>query len=692
MKRIALAAAAVIATTALAEDHASTAFFKLLDKNGDGAIRADEVAERVWSKRLDTNSDNAVTAEEFATGYDKFPLLRAGLANRFPEAAGYPASTPASPAAPVPDASPRQGPKILPASLVGIGAYIPDLNVKDLSGAERSISSYANGKPLVIANFSPTCPISKRYLPTLLALQKEQPKAAFLFIATTATDSDASLKEALPGAAIARDPSGALLRALGAKASTDTFVLDAKRTLQYRGAIDDQYGLGYSLDAPRSRYLAPALDAVIAGRAPAIAATEAPGCELDLSTAAATTAAPVTFHNRISRLLQQHCQECHRKGGVAPFTLETLDDVNEHAGMVKKMVAGGLMPPWFAAAAPAGKHSPWLNDRALSENDRADLLAWLANGRPAGDEKDAPLPRAWPVGEWTIGTPDATFQIPQPIAVKATGTMPYQTVRVSTNFAETRYVTAVEVLPTASDVVHHVLVFADGGGRPIDRLRRALDRGDGLRQREDDESGGFFGIYVPGNSVMEYPEGFAKELPAGATLRFQIHYTPNGTATQDQVKIGFKFSKEPPRHLVHNAGISNRRFSIPPGADNHSVEARLPVPQEAAILAFLPHMHVRGKAWKYEVIKPGGATETMLEVPRYDFNWQLLYRLAEPLRVPAGSMLKATAWYDNSANNPANPDPGKLVRWGPQTTDEMMLGYVEYYLPGEPSPAATATK
>jgi hypothetical protein len=321
MKHIALALA--WSATALAADHASTAYFKLLDRNGDGAIRPDEVAQSPWAKRLDSDSDGGVTAAELAAGWDKYPALRAGLATRFPEALGYPPSKPAH----VVESSPRQGPKVLPPASFGVGTLIPDLKIKDLSGEERALSAYANGKPLVIANVSPSCPISKRYFPTLLALQKERSSVAFLFLATTGTDSDAALREALPGSAIVRDSSGALLRALGAKASTDCFVLDARRTLQYRGAVDDQYGLGYSLDAPRTRHLVDALEAVTAGRPLAIAATEAPGCELDLSLAVATAATPVTFHNRISRILQQHCQECHHKGGVAPFPLENLEDV-----------------------------------------------------------------------------------------------------------------------------------------------------------------------------------------------------------------------------------------------------------------------------------------------------------------------------------------------------------------------------
>jgi hypothetical protein len=197
-----------------------------------------------------------------------------------------------------------------------------------------------------------------------------------------------------------------------------------------------------------------------------------------------------------------------------------------------------------------------------------------------------------------------------------------------------------------------------------------------------EEAQGFFAIYVPGNSVLSYPEGYAKKLPKDSVLRFQIHYTPNGKATKDQTKFGLVFAKEPPRHEVKVAGIANMRFQIPPGNDNYKVDAQIPVPLDAHILAFAPHMHLRGKAAKYELKTPDGQKSTLLDVPHYDFNWQLLYRFANPVFAPQGSSLSFTAWYDNSEGNPANPDPKKTVRWGQQTYDEMHLGYVEYVIDG----------
>jgi hypothetical protein len=223
--------------------------------------------------------------------------------------------------------------------------------------------------------------------------------------------------------------------------------------------------------------------------------------------------------------------------------------------------------------------------------------------------------------------------------------------------------------------VHHVLVFV--------RLPAEQEGGKRRRADGDEERGGFFAAYVPGNSAVTYPDGFAKHLPAGSSLKFQIHYTPNGTATRDQVRLGMIFADRPPEHLVRVIGLVNPLLSIPPGASHHEEQAGIPILKPARVLGFMPHMHVRGKAFRYEATWPDGTTRTLLDVPRYDFNWQLAYRYAEPLALPLGARLRARGWFDNSADNPANPDPTRTVRWGPQTTDEMMLGYVEYYFPGE---------
>jgi mono/diheme cytochrome c family protein len=456
---------------------------------------------------------------------------------------------------------------------------------------------------------------------------------------------------------------GGLADALRPTTTTEVFVLDAARTLVFRGAVNDQYGLGYSKPAATRNYLREALDAVLRGESPPVEAITAPGCALDLEAPVAATAATPTYHREISRIMQAHCVECHREGGLGPFALESHEDLEEHAGMIRKQVERGAMPPWFAAP---GAHGIFSNDRSMPEADKSVLLTWLKSGRPPGDPAEAPLARKFPEG-WTVGTPDVVFQIPQAIAIKAEGTMPYQKRVVETAFAEDRWVQGYEILPTAPEVVHHVIV-------------KVHSKGSAIRERGEGEEG-FFAAYVPGNSHRMLPPGFAKRLPAGSRLSFQIHYTPNGKATTDQVKIGLIFAKEAPRNEVHVAAVAQPRLNIPPGEANHLENKRQVIPVNMNITAFMAHMHVRGKSFKYELTTPDGKTETLLDIPRYDFNWQLQYDYAQPKFIPRGSTMIITAVFDNSSGNPANPDPTKTVRWGDQTYDEMMIGYVEHYRP-----------
>jgi peroxiredoxin len=566
------------------------------------------------------------------------------------------------------DASLQEGPAALKAGDLGVGRRLPSLAGTDLDGKSVNLEAGTGNKALLLAFFSANCPLSAKFAPELARLQKDcvTNHVRMILVDPMKDESAATVRDFLSknglSTPVVMDKDGAITAALGAKTTTETFLVDAARTLAYRGAINDQYGLGYQIDAPKHLYLREALDAVLKGNLPMIAATSAPGCALDELKAAHPTVA-VTYHNQIERILNQNCVECHRADGLAPFSLQGYADVLEHAAMIKKQVTRGVMPPWFAAAPESGHASPWSNDRSLSEHDKTDLLAWLNSDRAQGDPAEAPLPRQFPKG-WSIGQPDVVFQIPQPVSIKAEGTMPYQNVTVPTNLTEDRWISGYEIIPTDRSVVHHVIVrLIPPGGKPQDRGERE----------------GFLAAYVPGNSLRLYPEGFAKKLPAGSTLHFQIHYTPRGKQTQDQLKIGLKFATKPPQYVVHITSVANPRINIPPNEANHVETATRPVPVDMMVTAFMPHMHVRGKSFKYELTKLDGSVETLLEVPHYDFNWQLQYRLSRPLFIPRGSIVKITAVYDNSSENHANPDPNKTVRWGEQTTDEMMLGYVEFF-------------
>lgn len=579
---------------------------------------------------------------------------------------------PAAPSAAAEQSPDSGSARLLKPAEHGVGQFIADLEFQDLQGRMLRLSDFRQSKALVIAMTSTSCPLSRKYLPTLTAMAQQygQRSVQFVLVNSIRTDDRQAMQTAaagLPaGVPYIVDADEALLRRLQVVSTTDVLILDPARTVLYHGAVDDQYGVGYALDQPKRRFLADALEAVLAGRTPATAATTAPGCVLEADAAVAEPTA-VTWHNRISRILQQRCMECHRSGGVAPFALQTVAEATAHAGMIKQVVSDRTMPPWFAANAP--QHTVWANDRSLTEAERRDLLAWLDGGRPEGHPEDAPQTKEWPA-EWSQGPPDEIVQLPQPIRVKATGKMAYQYVNVTWTGQQDRWVRGYEIQPTDRGVVHHVIV-------------NVLEPGQQSSRREEGV-GGYWAAYVPGNSGQMYPAGFARRLPAGATFRFQIHYTPNGTATSDQLRVGLYFADSEPKYEVSTIPLARVNLSIPPHSANHVETLTRPVPMDIPVLAYMAHMHVRGKAFRFELQDPDGVRSTLLDLPKYDFNWQLRYDLQEPQVLKQGSKVILTAVYDNSADNPANPDPSRTVRWGDQTDEEMMIGYVETYAaPGE---------
>lgn len=378
---------------------------------------------------------------------------------------------------------------------------------------------------------------------------------------------------------------------------------------------------------------------------------------------AADKGSVVNYHGDVSRLMQKHCIRCHREDGGAPFALETFEDVEANAPMIQEVIRRGTMPPWFAASGDDSKESQWVNDPTLPEVDKATLAAWIKSGRQEGDLADAPESLAYPDG-WNIGNPDAVFQARE-VSVKATGVMPYEYLVIQTDEKSDQWVQSVQIRPSSPEVVHHVLVMM----LPPGKSARDLNQID------------YWAAYAPGNGTHIYADGYGRKLPRGSKLVLSMHYTPNGTATVDQTEIAVQFTKKAPEFEVRTASLVNTDFTIPPGAENHKITATVKLPRDIMILGYFPHSHLRGKAARYEVISRSGKSDILLDVPGYDFNWQLFYEYTEPKSIRRGSTLKYTAWYDNSENNPANPDPTKAVRWGNQTFEEMHLGYVEFVVP-----------
>jgi hypothetical protein len=477
--------------------------------------------------------------------------------------------------------------------------------------------------------------------------------------------ADHAKREGIPFPVL-KDADQKVAELLRAERTPEVVLLDARRTICYRGRIDDQFGVGFRRPKPNRRDLVEALDEVLAGKPVSVARTQVTGCLIARSKKPATSS-KITYSNQVVRLFQKNCQECHRPGEIGPFSLLTYGQAKGWADMIHETVDSGRMPPWYADP----HFGKFANDRRLSKEDKETLLAWIDQGCPQGDDKELPAPKEWHEG-WWIGKPDVVITMQQDFSVPADGGkggVPYKYFTVPTNFTEDKWIQACEARPGNRAVVHHIIAFVtepSGAGGP--------GRSAGL---------GYLVGVAPGEEGLVLPPGMGKKIPKGASITFQMHYTPNGVAQKDRSSLGLIFCKEPPKQLVRTAAISQPKFAIPPGNGNYQVKSSAKYDKETVVLSFMPHMHLRGKDFEYRVQYPDGRSEVVLSVPRYDFAWQMRYVLAEPLRLPAGSTVLCTAHFDNSRNNPNNPDPGRTVIWGPQTWDEMMIGWMQYYNPGD---------
>jgi hypothetical protein len=388
-------------------------------------------------------------------------------------------------------------------------------------------------------------------------------------------------------------------------------------------------------------------------------------------------AADVTFYKDVLPILQNHCQECHRPGEIGPMPLLTYQQARPWAKAIKAAVLTGKMPPW-----PADPHfGKFANDRSLSKTQIDMLVAWADSNALEGNAADAPQPRTWVEG-WNIPTPDRVIEMPQAFAMPAAGAVEYQYIVVPSGLTEDKWIQAVEVRPSNRGVVHHAVVYLRepgsrwlADGKPGVTFAPAVSSD---RERFINTEGGgseVLTVYTPGTAPDIWKPGQAKLIKAGSDFIFQMHYTANGKAGPDQTRVGLVYAKEPPKERVLTIGALNNRFKIPAGDPNYSAEATTPIQNPMTILSLSPHMHLRGKGFQFDVIYPDGRTETILKLNSWDLNWQLAYKLSEPLALAPGARVKATGWWDNSANNPANPNPKVDVVWGEQSWEEMLVGF-----------------
>jgi len=371
----------------------------------------------------------------------------------------------------------------------------------------------------------------------------------------------------------------------------------------------------------------------------------------------------VTFSKDVAPILYNKCIECHRAGEIAPMSLLSYQEVRPWAKSIRQRVADRSMPPW-SADPHVGKFS---NDPSLSQKEIDTIVSWVDAGAPKGEDKDMPATPKFTQG-WTIGKPDVVLTMQEEYAIPADGTIPYLYFTIPTGFTEDKWVQAMEIRPGNRGVVHHVIAFVQEAGA----ARRGNAGGEAQQGR------GQLGGITPNKTGVTFAPGTARLIKAGSSIVFQLHYTTNGEATKDRTSIGLVFSKEPPVKTVVTGNALNARFVIPAGDGNHEVKSSTTFKEDVHITSFMPHMHFRGKDFIYTAVFPDGHSEVLLNVPKYDFNWQLTYVLEKPIALPKGTRLDCVAHFDNSTKNKYNPDPSKEVRWGDQTWEEMMIGWFSY--------------
>lgn len=541
------------------------------------------------------------------------------------------------------------------------GDQVENLTFKDIRYLPRTLDDLGKADAYVLFFFTNTCPLAQRYMPRVNTMYERYREHGVVFLGINAGPDDTILEVARHaieyGAEypLVKDMTGDCARALGVTRTPEVAVLDADRVLRYRGRIDDQYRLGGVRPEASRADLEAALDDVLGGDPVRVPETKPEGCVLTFPHVPEPEA-PVSYAEHIAPIINANCVVCHRPGGGAPFALDNYRRVAARAGMIAEVVSEERMPPWYA-------HPEWgtfANDRRLRDEEKLAILQWVASGKRPGELEQAPDAPRFPDTDWQI-EPDVIIEAGQEFELPATGFVPYQYVFLPYEFERDTWVQGIEVSNTNPAVLHHAnLFFKPPEGR-------------------FDKDQHFLTGKVPGGRPAELGEHSAIRIPKGAVLGLQIHYVTTGKPETARILVGLRFAKEPVHKRVYYKILEGKDFAIEPHASAHRVVSEDTLEADATVIALFSHMHLRGRGMDFVAHLPGGVSETLLSIPNFSFDWQLAYYV-EPgtMKLPKGARLEAIAYYDNSAFNPYNPDPTATVRYGPQTVDEMMNGFIFY--------------
>lgn len=546
---------------------------------------------------------------------------------------------------------------------VPIGTVIDELRFTDIRGLKRTLSEVGKPNATVIVFTTTTCPLVRRSYPKLTELSAKFQDRNVQFIAMnvgaldTVRDMAAQAVEFEVPFYFVKDSDLSCARALGVTRTPEVVVLDAGRSLRYRGRIDDQLRIGGAKPEASRNDLKEAIEEVLNGKEVSVSETAVDGCEITPSVARPTKH-DVTWSTHVASIVHSKCANCHRPGTAAPFSLLTFDDAAANAEMIRTVVENETMPPWFAAKSA----THFQNDSSLTREEKDVILDWIASGRQAGElaqVSQSPEPQT---DEWKIGKPDLIVTMLEEHDVPATGFVPYRYTILPYLFFNETWVEAFEIKPDNPSVVHHcnmAYMTKDGAGEET-----------------------FITGYVPGGQPMDlghFDNGVAVKIPACAGLGLQIHYTTTGKEERCRIRVGLRFPRRVVQKQCKHFLLDPRGWQIPPLDPAFRIEAKHKLDCEANLLGLFTHMHVRGRDMSFYADTDQKPTDTLLQIPNYNFEWQLGYELRPGDKVlPKGTVIRAVAHFDNSPFNPFNPDPTATVRYGPQTVDEMFNGFVFY--------------
>ena len=554
-----------------------------------------------------------------------------------------------------------------PALALSPGDRVDNFRLLDHTGASHELYYLSDAKAVVVMVHGNGCDIVRNTLPELRQIRDRYRRQGVEFLLIDSNlqdDRDAVAQEAAEFGIdfpILVDDTQLIGESLGVTRTADVLVIDPKSwKLVYRGPVDGRLAYGAQRPAASRHYLTDALDAVLAGRPVSMSEADAVGCLVNLPERDRREAhARISYSEQIAPMLIAHCAACHRAGGVGPFALNSYDMVRGFAPMIREVVRTKRMPPWHADP----HYGTFVGDRSMSVEDTRTLVHWIEAGAPRGTGPDPLVAQTAPRSEWTLGTPDLIVEVPA-FQVPATGVVNYQYPRVPNPLGRDVWIRAIEIIPGNRSVVHHVLAGIDD---PVNGAQRAI-RG------QIGELGG----YAPGKNFVPYPADSGILLRKEAGFRFQMHYTPNGKAATDVTRVGYYFYDKPPKYALHLTLLMNTSLSIPANTKVYAESIEHVFDRDIVLTGLMPHAHLRGRSAKFTAHYPDGREEILLSVPRYDFNWQTAYALNPPKPLPAGTKIVFDMSWDNSAQNPANPDPNRVVYWGEQTWDEMNVGWVRY--------------